>query len=80
MLAALDVDSVDKDPKTRLQEFQQSKKGELPVYTIVETRGEAHDQVFKISCTLGQETVFSEAKSKRKAEQQAASLMLLQLQ
>ncbi len=72
-----------KDPKTRLQEFLQSRGLALPVYTVTEESGEAHARLFKVTChaadvespaTLGQ------GGSRREAEQQAAQRMLAQFE
>lgn len=64
-----------KDPKTRLQEFLQAQHRALPTYTVVDTEGEAHAQVFTVTCEvdgLPQATVGT-ASSRRKAEQAAAA-------
>jgi len=70
-----------KDPKSRLQEYLQSNKKTLPIYTVVETKGEAHDQMFTIECVVGEYNikVTSTGKSRRKAEQSAAKQILTQL-
>jgi len=67
-----------KDAKTRLQEYLQSKHLPLPEYVIVKTTGDAHAQTFHIECrvqglpyaTKGTET------SRRAAEQCAAENFL----
>ncbi len=67
-----------KDPKTKLQEFLQAQKYPLPNYEIINTKGEAHKQIFHIECTvtgLSQKAVGS-GSSRRKAEQQAAQKFL----
>lgn len=69
---------VDKDPKTRLQEWLQAKQLPRPVYTLVEGRGDDHARVFVVSCRT-EEPVFearAEASSLRTAEQLAASSVL----
>ena len=70
-----------KDPKTRLQEYLQSRQRELPVYTVEQTSGQAHAQKFTVSCRLAdlelQET--GSGSSRKKAEQQAASKLLERL-
>ncbi len=69
-----------KDPKTRLQEHLQSRKQALPVYQVLEIRGEAHNQSFTISCIIdGIEAVQGQGASRRKAEQIAARKMLVAL-
>lgn len=72
-----DLLNVGKDPKTSLQEYLQGKKNGLPVYEIVEVSGESHNQLFTISCFVdGEKTMICTGKSRRKAEQKAAALML----
>jgi ribonuclease-3 len=66
-----------KDPKTRLQEHLQSRKQALPIYDVVDVKGEAHNQQFTMSCQIeGMKPVQGKGSSRRKAEQMAASLML----
>lgn len=62
-----------KDPKTQLQEWLQSRKRPLPVYEVINTTGQAHNQTFTVSCTLddGQQ-LEATGTSRRKAEQSAA--------
>jgi ribonuclease-3 len=72
-----------KDPKTRLQEFLQSRQQSLPEYTVVETTGDAHDQRFRVQCRISDDgTPFTEgvARNRRNAEQKAAAQMLEQLE
>lgn len=42
-----------KDAKTRLQEYLQARKMDLPSYSVEQTTGKAHDQTFVVSCSLG---------------------------
>lgn len=66
-----------KDPKTRLQERLQSRKKSLPVYEVLEIKGEAHNQRFTMSCSIdGLKAVQGQGTSRRKAEQVAAEKML----
>lgn len=66
-----------KDPKTRLQEHLQSRKQPLPIYEVLEIKGEAHNQRFTMSCSInGLEAVEGQGTSRRKAEQIAANKML----
>ncbi|MCE5394086.1 MAG: ribonuclease III [Acidithiobacillus sp.] len=70
-----------RDPKTRLQEFLQSKGRGLPLYELVEEKGQAHERRFVARCSVaGMEPTEAEDSSRRKAEQQAAQLMLCKLQ
>jgi ribonuclease-3 len=67
-----------KDPKTRLQEYLQSRGLALPVYEVEETQGQAHEQTFRVSCNaadLGL-TDHGTGKSRRRAEQSAAAKIL----
>ncbi|MDG3087153.1 ribonuclease III [Vibrio hannami] len=70
-----------KDPKTRLQEFLQGRKKPLPVYTVTNIKGEAHNQEFTVSCNVAgaDKPVIGKGTSRRKAEQAAAELALEQL-
>nr|WP_252736769.1 MULTISPECIES: ribonuclease III [unclassified Psychrosphaera] len=76
-LKNVDPNSALKDPKTQLQEWLQSRKRALPIYEVEEVLGQAHNQKFKVSCTLDNgEVVLSSGTSRRKAEQGAARLAL----
>lgn len=80
LLEGLDPE-LSKDPKTKLQEFLQAKKIDLPEYTIVEEVGLSHKRIFKVSCrvpSLGLEG-FGVGRSRRLAEQEAASMVLSRL-
>lgn len=81
-LQAVTTDSSYKDAKTRLQEYLQARRQPLPSYTVVNTAGEAHAQQFEVSCevTLLAEPVVAVGGSRKKAEQEAASLALARLQ
>lgn len=70
-----------KDPKTRLQEYLQSRKLALPEYEMVEVSGKAHDQQFRVACRIEDLQATSQGRggSRRKAEQAAAEQMLEQL-
>lgn len=67
-----------RDAKTRLQEWLQKRKFELPVYDLVEVTGKDHEQEFTVSCTVSEKsaTTNGQASSRRKAEQAAAEAML----
>jgi len=78
------IDDIDqlKDPKTRLQEYLQSRRKPLPEYSVVEIAGESHAQSFRVRCTVSDtdiESTEGQAKSRRRAEQDAAGKMLVQL-
>ncbi len=70
--------SVQKDPKSRLQEYLQSQHISLPEYSIVEVTGEAHDQLFTVKCAIPDTAYESVGRggSRQKAEQDAAAAIL----
>lgn len=72
-LKQVDPSNALKDPKTQLQEWLQSRKRALPTYEVAGVSGQAHNQTFKISCTLDNGKLLSATgTSRRKAEQAAA--------
>jgi ribonuclease III len=77
-IAALPSPEALKDPKTRLQEYLQSRSLTLPRYLILGIEGEDHVQTFKVSCEVPGLSlrVAGEGSSRRRAEQQAAARML----
>ena len=70
-----------KDPKTRLQEFLQGRRNPLPIYTVTNIKGEAHNQEFTVECEVAgvDKPVIGKGTSRRKAEQAAAEAALEQL-
>ncbi len=77
-LAQSRLDDNLKDPKTRLQELMQGRGLNLPVYEVTETFGQAHNQTFKVTCTVAllNNAVEAIGNSRRKAEQMAAERAL----
>jgi len=66
-----------KDPKTRLQEWLQSKGQGLPVYTVEQETGEPHNRHYRVSCLIeGQSPYMGEGTGRRRAEQMAAQTAL----
>lgn len=67
-----------RDPKTRLQEWLQARKMELPNYELVEVSGKDHKQRFSVTCTVVEKSAAStgESTTRRKAEQKAARKMM----
>ena len=67
-----------KDSKTSLQELLQSRRFPLPVYTVLEVSGKAHNQMFTVECSIEELECITTAqgKSRRKAEQAAAKLAI----
>jgi ribonuclease-3 len=79
-----DVDALQnniKDYKTLLQEFLKAKKQALPHYKLIKLEGEEHEQTFHISCSVKGIDSSTEGigATRRKAEQQAAELLLSSL-
>jgi ribonuclease-3 len=75
------MSAMGKDPKTELQEWLRARKMKLPVYRVVATLGEAHQQTFDVECTVT-ETGHCErgiGASRRAGEQAAAAAMLQHL-
>jgi ribonuclease-3 len=71
-----------KDSKTRLQEYLQAQHKPLPTYAVTQVSGEAHDQFFRVSCSvagLGVEPAQGSGSSRRLAEQAAAEQLLARL-
>jgi ribonuclease-3 len=73
-LRNIEPESARKDAKTRLQEYLQSRRLQLPRYTVTAIRGEAHDQIFEVECDVSELGIRSrgEGTSRRSAEQEAA--------
>ncbi len=80
-LAEITPKSVEKDPKTRLQELLQSRAKKLPVYTTLAVSGAEHEQSFKVSCDVEilDQPVEGVGGSRRAAEQDAAQQALSML-
>lgn len=77
-IANTDLSSWTKDAKTELQEWLQARRLPVPVYRIAATRGQAHAQTFDVECNVPalNLTHTGEGRSRRAAEQEAASRML----
>jgi len=80
-LKDLSLEDTQKDAKTRLQEFLQSRQQALPVYEVISVTGEAHAQTFRVSCqvSLLPESCEGRGSSRRMAEQKAARAALVAL-
>ena len=74
--------TVQKDPKSLLQEAMQHQKLPLPLYEIVEESGADHLKTFKVSCKVEgvSDLTYGTAHSRRAAEQSAAEAMLAKLE
>ena len=80
-IATLTLVDNNKDPKTRLQEYLQSRQCELPRYEVTESSGEAHCRTFRVECHVSPltEPTFGVGNSRRLAEQVAAQKALIDL-
>lgn len=77
----INIKNIKKDPKTRLQEYLQSKQLPLPSYLIVQVYGKPHKQYFTINCSIKGivKNLIGIGSNKRKAEQNSAQLTLIKL-
>jgi len=73
-LASADPSELGKDAKTMLQELLQARRMSLPRYAVVSTAGEAHEQTFRVECSIPELDIrtVGEGSSRRGAEQAAA--------
>lgn len=80
-LEGLTLVDTNKDPKTRLQEFLQSRALELPRYEVVDIQGEPHCRIFFVQCdvSLLNDRTQGQGASRRIAEQVAAAAALVAL-
>ncbi|MEN0105947.1 MAG: ribonuclease III [Pseudomonas sp.] len=80
-LDGLTLVDTNKDPKTRLQEFLQSRGCELPRYDVVDIQGDPHCRIFVVECqvTLLNDKTVGQGASRRIAEQVAAAAALIAL-
>jgi ribonuclease III len=78
VLETVDPKTLGKDAKTLLQEYLQSRKIALPVYTVVATHGAAHNQEFEVECAVPKLNIqlLGSGGSRRAAEQAAAKKAL----
>ena len=75
---ALDISTLEKDPKSMLQELCQAKQADLPCYVLTHEEGKSHHKTFTICCTttLSEKSCSARENSIKKAEQKAAQQML----
>ncbi len=75
-------DAVTKDAKTRLQEWLQGHRQPLPVYTVTAKSGSDHAQQFTVTCEVALLATpgVGNGSSRKEAEQQAATQVLLHLE
>lgn len=70
---AVDRDAVKDNYKAQLQELTQGRGQGIPLYTVVETEGPAHDPTFKVTVTVADEVMGCGSGSSKKAAEQAAA-------
>jgi ribonuclease III len=77
-LAGLDPDAVEKDAKTRLQEFLQAKRRAKPQYRVVSASGAKQSLVFEVECAVADLDLKTtgNGSTRQRAEQQAAGNLL----
>jgi len=80
-IEGLTLVDTNKDPKTRLQEFLQSRASELPLYEVVDIQGEPHCRSFLVECQVAllNDKTRGQGASRRIAEQVAAAAALIAL-
>ena len=80
-LKNLNIKEYVKDPKSRLQEYLQSKIHMKPTYTVIDVQGKNHDQIFLVEVFLDKlnKKFQGKGKSKKQAEHMAARLALASL-
>ncbi len=80
-LDAVTLEVDEKDAKTRLQEYLQGLGKPLPVYEVIGTEGQAHNQTFTVSCVVAGlvDSAIAQASNRKKAEKKAAQLALAHL-
>lgn len=77
-LANLDPEQPGKDSKTRLQEYLQGRKLNLPEYRVAATKGAAHRQTFEVECRVAELRLAATGSgtTRQRAEQDAAGNLL----
>lgn len=80
-LSQLDPSAVDKDAKTRLQEYLQAKRHAKPQYRVVSTSGAKQNLTFEVECVVGDLGLAAggSGSTRQRAEQQAAARVLEQI-
>ncbi len=76
----LSYDHAPQDSKSALQEYSQKNFGVLPIYTLVEQHGQSHAPEFTVKVESGPYVKMAKGGSIKKAEQEAAYLLLQEIQ
>lgn len=75
--ANIDLKTLSKDYKTRLQEITQATYGKTPQYVLISSKGPDHNKEFKMALLLDNKEISSASgSSKKEAEQNAAKLAI----
>jgi ribonuclease-3 len=80
LMSNADIKTTRLDYKSTLQEIVQRKKGDMPIYRVVDETGPDHDKTFRVQLDLSEITTQGVGKTKKTAEQEAAKKALAQLQ
>ena len=77
-LSSITLEQQHVDAKTQLQELLQARRLALPLYTVIEQKGEVHNQIFTVECRVEalNETTQAQGSNRRQAEQAAAAIMI----
>lgn len=77
-LWCINLHTLEKDPKTLLQEYLQRHRVALPIYTVVAVHGTSHNQKFEVECSVPKLQIKTSGigLSRRIAEQDAAKKTL----
>lgn len=80
-LTSITLEQQHVDAKTQLQELLQARRLALPLYTVIEQKGQTHRQIFTIECRVEALNECSQAQgsNRRQAEQAAAAIMIERL-
>ena len=80
-IALLEAGSLEKDPKTQLQELLQATGAQPPDYAVIATSGQPHEREFVVDCSIPSLglTTSGQGSSRKSAEQDAALQALRQI-
>ena len=76
---SLDIENVDGDYKSRLQEVAQENYKVIPQYALLESTGPDHDKTFLVEASVAHFSTRAEGKTKKAAEQKSARSLYLRL-
>lgn len=80
LLDAVDPAKVEKDAKTRLQELMHARGKPVPQYRVIATHGAPHERSFEVECVVEDLRAEGRGKSRQRAEQEAAKVILDRLE